>query len=439
MQDTARRPRLVGLLDLALVLTLFVVVSLISAVYQQRISLRGGQGWDGVQYHRMAREMAEGHRPKAEAPFVYRIGTPLLASLVAPHHIIDGFRDVNVVANLLAAALLVLWLRRYIQNWKLRVLLSALYLTLWLGPTRFTFFMPVYVDPWPMVFILAGLLMMDRITDRGDGWLAMSLISFVGVIFREDTLLLPVALLAGWYLTQWQVVETPARRRLLIRMPPLPYLAPLIAGLLGLVATHAMAIPTNAFAYPSAAAGWALNKPLLSYLLAWFLTFGPILTLALFDWRHSAGFLRERPHLLAYLVGVALIAWIGGLTTERYLLWAAPIVFVVVGKAIERNASLLRSSALLVAALAVAQFLAQRLLWTVPDYPGGHASALPLFTVFSSHGQYYDLQSWFSATRIRAVFFVEYAVFTAIVIGWLQYRLKRLRHSAEVAPAVRMT
>src|SRR5262245_40412899 len=95
----------------------FVVVSLIAEALQQPLRANHGQGWDGVRYHAMAENLARGERPRADVPFVYRVGTPLLAagaSRALGVDISSAFSVVNLVAGLLAVILLLRWLRRYV-------------------------------------------------------------------------------------------------------------------------------------------------------------------------------------------------------------------------------------------------------------------------------------------------------------------------------------
>lgn len=60
----------------------FLLVNLASQHFQKTIVVNGGKGWDGVNYYASAEQISRGERPRAEALYVYRLGTPFLASLL---------------------------------------------------------------------------------------------------------------------------------------------------------------------------------------------------------------------------------------------------------------------------------------------------------------------------------------------------------------------
>jgi hypothetical protein len=140
-------------LEVILVFLVFVTVNLASAVFQQPLTYNHGIGWDGTGYYATAEQFAQGYIPKDEAPFVYRIGTPLLAALVAKNDLLWGFEIVNFIANIFAVILLVVWLRLYISNWKIRTLLIILFITQWHAPIRYNYFLPASVEPWLLVLV----------------------------------------------------------------------------------------------------------------------------------------------------------------------------------------------------------------------------------------------------------------------------------------------
>lgn len=408
--------------EVLLVALVFVVVNATAAASQEPLSFEENLGWDGFFYQRMAVQLSHGDLPRVDAPFVYRIGTPFLASLIPGSDVPGAFRAVNLLANVLAVILLGLFLASYIRSWRVRTLLLVLYVVNWLAPTRFVYFMPIYTDPWDMVFVFAGFLAVARARDLTRRAQLLSVITFVGVWFREDVLLLPLALLLGWFLTSYLDRSGSAEGRARIGLPPSSLLLPLGAGAVSYVGTHLLATATNDYTYADAASFWAFQKPLLGLLLAWFITFGPVLGLVLFDWRYAVDFLRRNGFFLGYLLGAAAFAWIGGATTERFLLWTTPIVFVLVGRAIERHAELLRGSLVLVAALVVAQVLAFRLFWVVPEWPSTAASPTPIFQLLTNHAQHEDLWSWSLSIRIRSAYVLEYAAFVVGMVAWLRFR-----------------
>jgi hypothetical protein len=117
--------------------------------------------------------------------------------------------------------------------------------------------------------------------------------------------------------------------------------------------------------------------------------------------------------------------------TERYLFWAMPIVFVLVGRAIERSLPLL--SWPLLALIVAGQSLAERVFWTIPQPGGGDpslafersTSALLVLTPVGGNVQYFDIfPSWMSQAY-RLILLAEYVGLAAIVIVWLYWRAAR--------------
>jgi hypothetical protein len=414
-------------MELLVVGLVFVVVNLVSAFAQRPLAYRGVSDWDSYHYERVAIQLSHGERPREEAPFVYRIGTPWLATIVPGGDVVTGFRVANLTANLLALILLGIFLRSYIGSWRIRTLLLVLYVTSWLAPTRFSYFMPVYTDPWDMVFLFAGLVVVARTTRLTRRALVMTPIVFVGMMFREDAIVLAVALLFDWFLSSLRARTSSSPRSSRLWLPPPVLLLPLAAGAVAFGITHAVAQSTGSshYSYAHAAAFWALQKPLLGYVLAWFITFGPVLGLVVFDWRNAARFLSDRGFFLGYVIGVAVLAWIGGATTERFLLWATPVVLVMLGRSLERHGRALGSSIAFVAVLIVAQALASRLFWVVPRWPSTAVSPIPVLQLLTNHAQYEDLWSWSLSIRIRAAYVLEYGACIAGIVVWLRHVSRR--------------
>src|SRR5215471_15199780 len=115
------RPSLPLRFELAIVLAMFVLVNIVSAFSQVQIGVNDGKGWDGAWYVTVAQEISSGKPLVAEAPFVYRVGTPFLAALVDKDNLILGFKVVNLAANVTLTVLLMLWLRLFVRDWRVRL------------------------------------------------------------------------------------------------------------------------------------------------------------------------------------------------------------------------------------------------------------------------------------------------------------------------------
>jgi hypothetical protein len=414
-------------LELALVLLVFLATNIASQIFQPHITLNSGQSFDGLYYYRVALQFAHGKAISTEAPFVYRIGTPFLVALTFPQDLLVGFKVVNIVANLLAVLLFTLWLRLYLGDWRLRVLLATLFITQWHGPVRFTYYDPTYTDPWMFVFLLAGLIAIQRLKSKPGilTLLALSLITFVGVLFREIVVILPLTLafvtnpMPGWDELfcpfTWQKLVK------LLRKPYYPFILPLLLGIAGFLVVRNTASQNNDYSFTQTALDWVYNKPVLTYLHAFFITYGPLIVLPVFSWRRSFRYLWEHQDLLVLLLGMMLIGWIGGSDTERFLYWAMPVVYLLLGLFIQENWPRLNSPWLILL-LVVSTVCSQRRLWTVADYPNHFDTPIPILSILSNRFQYLDLWSFFAARPVQVISFLEYLVLSGVLIVWLKLR-----------------
>ena len=415
--------------ELFWILVLFVLVAGLSLAFQKPLTYHDGQGWDGVAYVQMAQQLAHHERPSAIGPFAFRLGTPALVAWLFPNHILLGFRLVNLAACFLSVILLTLWLRRFVQSPWLRLALIAAFLTQWHAPLRFTTHYAAYTDPWLFVFLLVALLRTHpnppghshssrppslgsregrRSEERtkpgwvrvgGFGW-GLALLCFVGTLFREAIVAVPLALFLATRGRQW---------------------LPLLGGILGIVATHLLATQTDSYSFARTVGQWAYNKPLPVYVHGLFIAFGPALVLPLFFWRTARKWLKQQPVLTWILLVFLVLGWVGGSDTERIVYWAMPIFYALFGVILEKH-TLPKSFCIVLVAL---QLLSHRAFWALPDFPSTTHSPLPLFTPLTSACQYPDLWSFQASRTVQVVALVEYLLVTFSLLLWLRYSPSR--------------
>ena len=323
-------------LEWLLVVVLFLGSNLNSALRQKQNTLNGGTAWE-TPYYKLAQQFIL-HQPReGEAPYAFRLGTPWLVSLVSRHdsmravraaHLVGfatttatvgphlyavggpwltsfvsppdlfrGFRIVNITGSAIATLLLVLWLRGYVGDWRIRVILVTLFLIQWDAPPRLVYHSPVHVDAWLFVFVLAGLLVLRRyIAEPSAGALAvLSAVAVVGAYFRDATLFVPLSLIA---------VHRPfvkADGRWQVRLPPWPACVPFLLGFLAFLSTRHFAHQTDAYSFWQTIYRFLYDKPVLTYIHAWFLAFGPVLFILLFDWKNARDFLLQEQWLALFL------------------------------------------------------------------------------------------------------------------------------------------
>ena len=449
-----------GSLEMVIILSVFLVTNIASQVFQLHITFNNGQSFDGVFYYRVAYQFSKGIKPSSEAPFVYRLGTPFLVSVFFKNDLLFGFKPVNITANLLSTILLVFWLRLHLHDWRIRTLLVALFITQWHGPVRFTYYDPAFTDPWLFVFLLIGLIGIQKIKGLSDnsvnvespgfgdvsvrirasrahipksgssprsligiGWLGV--VSLIGVVFREVVLIVPLALA---FITNpiplLQEITSPLTKQhilKLVKRPYVPAIVPVVLGLAGIFLVRSLASQTNDYSFAKTAFDWAYDKPVLTYIHAYFITYGPLIIIPVYFWRRTVNLLWNNQHMLVYLVGFMVLGWIGGSDTERFLFWAMPVVYLLIGIELEENKNLFKSPWLILL-LTASTICSQRLFWTVADFPNIFKTPVPMLSILSNKFQYLDLWSWFAARSVQAISLLEYLLLSALLLLWLKRR-----------------
>ncbi len=413
---------------------MFLLIDAAIAATQPLINVAQGRGWDGATYYQVAQQLAAGIRPLAEAPFVYRLGTPALVALLTPNDLMLGFVLVNAAANALTAMLVYLWLRRFIANPWIRLGLFASFVLMWHGPVRFFHFYPVSAEHLTYAVNVIGLLVAysfrDRISWRLVG--ALSVLAAVGVAIRETGLLAAAAL---------PFLRNPLRlERRVPRVAALLFV-PVVVGIAALVLVHSAASQTNSYSFVSAITFRFAEKNPLVYILGWWSAYGPLLVVPLVAWRRSLAFLMSNQMLAAFLGACAVLGWVGGQDTERYVFWAAPIVYLVIADALPDV--LAGASRWVLAVFVGMQALAERVGLQIPqpstldpellsrDRTFDH---LMLLTPIGGNVDYFDLWSYWMPRLAKTVLLAEYAGLLIVVAALVYWRSARARARRATAP-----
>ena len=427
----------------AFVVVAFVLISIYSSSIQ---SVTVTRYMDGDEYFAFTEQLASGTTIRAEAPYIYRVGLPWLVAHLYPQDIAFGFWLLNTVAAFAGVLLLVLWLRGFAISRGLSILMAVLYMVQWVGPTRFVPYYPTYVDPPFIAFAFLGLILIHKIWMQFSWTKAALLVvaSFIGSLFRETMIFIPLSFL---FVTV-RLSRSDAPRA---RVPMLARALPLVASIGSVILCHTQpAQPRRTISMIDNAVYLFERKPLWTLPLAVFITFGPIVTLAVYEWRKGKSLLSQHVYLLVYVLGCALTGYVGGHETERYFLWAAPLVYLLVARAIASNRESLLHSAWVFMALVCAQALSARIFWGIPD-PSMELSGLNempdaatkaaalinrLLVIDSFHG---NLWSYFGSRPFHVLRLFLYAAFSAFLIWWLERRKSEQRHEASrstLSPAV---
>jgi hypothetical protein len=418
--------------DLLVASIIFLLLNLLFSRFQPQITYNNGLEWDGVYYAKITQDFANGLRPQTDLPAVNRIGVPFLASLL-DGDVVTSWRFLNFIANIFIFILLYAFLSLHFRQQWLRLILILAFLLPFHSLVRRVWWAPVSTDHWDKVFLIAGLIIMDRL--KAHGWrvsstIILSIVTFIGVFFREVVIVLPFAAL---FVHNPVNFDSERLRAHSITLPPALSVAPILSGILGLllVKTIVIVAPSQNPVFLRYMVDWLWNKSLPDYVLAWFIAFGPILILPIYDWKNSIRYLIDHQYLLVYLVAVSVLGWTGGSATYRYLLWAQPVVFVLVGLAVLRNIPSFRQNWPFVLLLCITYMISQRVFWTLPDFPGGESSPLVFLTPLTSNPAVPDIIG-LGSRRVNALSLASYLLLSAVLILILHPPLLKLRTQQSV-------
>ena len=209
--------------------------------------------------------------------------------------------------------------------------------------------------------------------------------------------------------------------------PLLVRLLPLFGSLIVLIILHVTItdVGPSGYSYVGAATFFITHKSIGSYLLGWFIAYGPILVLILYNWRRCGTFLIQHSFQATYLVCSSILAWLSGTDTERFLYWAMPVVYILIGRSIIDLLPIIKNP-VFIHILAITQSLSQRILWTIPDYPGPDIHVWPIFSSPGSNVSYLDLWSFHADSIVQMISLLEYLLLTVFLLLYLKDRSRLL-------------
>jgi hypothetical protein len=424
------------LVELCLACAIVALVTLLSRQLQSPTTV---VVWDAGQYYRVTNQFASGSTPYAESPYVFRVAIPWLVAKRWPSAPSRGFLLINLASAFAIAVLLVLWLRAWALTGWIPIAIVGLVAAAWHGPMRYLFYNPGYVDPPFLALLLAGLLLIRSIEQK---WSAakialLAVLVAAGALVRETMMLVPLCLvMVNGPVGAW----LQGRRRSSV-VPAWALALPLLSCAAAIVFTHRIvSVDTTERASMLQAAMQWLHKSPDQYVMGWLTAFGPVLAIVLFDWRRALRLLADHEWLAALLAGCVALSFFGGSDTERFAFWSLPVVYLLLARAIEHHAGVLRST-LLVTALVVSQAIAARVFWGIPDPRAESVVGLALnagwrdriygianrlFVIDSFH---FNLWSSFGSRPFRLL---RIALYLAVTGGLIWVMQRRARH-AEIA------
>jgi hypothetical protein len=403
----------------------FVAISVYSARIQKITLTRFG---DGDEYF-FATEQRVAHQTiRAESPYVYRIAMPWLVANTFPDRIETGFRVYNIAAAAASALLLLVWLSSFGVRPGVAALTTVLYIASWIGPARFLYYYPIYVDPPFIALSMAALIIIHGLRQRfswARTW-ALAGVCFAGALVRETMLLVP-----GTFLFANVRFGTSSEDR--PQIPATALALPLLATALAIALCHMVpSEPRRVISVPENSLYLLRDKPLFTIPLSFFMTFGPVIALVLYDWRTVRDVVSKHAYLVVFLGGCFLTSYIGGHENERYLLWAAPVMYLLIALALQRYGAILMRSAWVFVILAGAQALAEHIFFGIPD-PSLAVGDWSYLTTFSQKTWgvvnrllvvddfSWNLWSYFGSRPFHVLLLAIYIAFSASLIAYLRW------------------
>jgi len=419
------------------VLFITAIFLLICLVYkgQPRISLNGGQGWDGVYYYKITEQIFQGENPiVGELPFIKRPGTPVLIaaySRITGIDLLDSATVVNLAGIYLTTILLFFWLGVFIKDFWLKGMLCFLFMMAWYVPLRATFYDPLSTDAWGAVWFLAGILLLSTIRRMHElkkrkafllYLIVFSIVVAIGTIFRESNVILFLALffimnpLSGWkklslkHFTFSDLLQSVGGMfKTYDSSVTLFFLIPLVfIMVVKSVLSNNIVIEVGDFSYVKTLFQWFYTKSLPEFLLGIFNACGPLVMLLPFFVKEIRRILWERQELLFLLVMAFLFGFIGGSDTERiFFMSGFPVLLIWMGFAIKETFESSKRWWLYV--LCALQTISFRFFWILPDTPSEDWSKpVPFFGFLGEHFQYLFLYSHHGQHILNSILFLEY-------------------------------
>lgn len=293
-------------LPVLLLALLFVAVTTSQIPYEERVFA----GYD-LHFYRQVAEAWPGIGHGISAPFAYRIAGPWLAAAL-PFPLDVSFYVLTLALTATATVLFYLLLRQYVSS-ATAIIIAGVGFVLSKYLVVFTVF--DYFQVKDMAGLCGAILMLLLIKRRQPAWAGLTMVATVP--FSEGILALAPALL--WASRDRRTVLT-------------------VFAAVGVFAVIRLTVDASGATLVDQWEQFGFNKLLRPYALTRTLVtpFLPLLIVPVIYWRSTLNLARNEPHLALAVAGVFGGAMFGG-NAERLMLLAAPVVFLAVGYALDRN------------------------------------------------------------------------------------------------------
>lgn len=416
---------------------------------QQRITLNGGKGWDGIYYYSITEQIRDGVKPiVGEMPFIRRLGTPFLIarySKLTGADILDAALVINLAGIFITVLMLFFWLKKFFAESWICGLLCFLFMMAWYAPVRYSFYVPLNSDSWGAVWFIAAMFILRSIRksymQKQNSFfliymLIYSIVIAIGNLFRESNAILcilPFFIYNPLNELNWPVKnETKSRFNNILKRIFEKYwvwqtwifFLPLIFVMLSsvFINRHIAVSQLNVYSYVDNVLSFIYTKTLPEYMLGILIALGPLVLLVPFNSVQYKSVFFEQQELLVLLFIALLFGYIGGTDTERILMMSGfPVLLILIGKSI--RGVYYSSQKWWLYVLFILQMIAFRFFWNLPDHTikSGH-TPIPFFGLMSDHVKYFYLYSHFSNYIVNTLMLAEYLLL--FLVTWYIIRNK---------------
>lgn len=399
----------------------FGIGLILNMCFQDRIEVADGKGIDGVYYYKVAEQFSNHQTIETKAPFVYRLGTPFLASLL-PFSLLENFQIVNLLATLMGCFLLFYWLSLFIKSRSTALLLTVVLMTHWTFYIRYVQYYPATCDPFAFVFVLLLLIQLYKFRNSKSfkHGILFSLLLCVGVLFREFLIVFSFGVL---------FLEQPFDKKQLFWIDfnkllkgSTWFAISFIAALIGIAFTHWIATASGSnYGFLTALLTWIDEKSIFEYINGMFNTFGPAIVLLFVFWKTSYSFFAKNHEHLVLAIIFLLICWFTGGDTERFFMWFSPLFLVPLGLIIEKNLKLLNHKQIWIP-IGLATLFIFRVFWPIPQiFVGDESYQFPIFQAFQK--DLVNMLSFHGQHKVTYVVLLEHILISGSVVFTCRYLL----------------
>ena len=380
--------------NITIIIFFNVLIFLVYSNFQNKISINENLGYDGVYYYNMSEQFQDGETLKTNAPFVYRIATPYLASLFS--NIKQSYFYINIIASIVSSILIYLIFIKYFEI-KVSLILAIFSQLHWISGIRYVLFDPIGVDNLALCFLYLGILVLISEKNYNQKLILICLITFFGIFFREITLIPAMILLIQNYKFKKNSI------------------IPLVVGVVIFILLQTFISKTNDYNGLYSILKWAYAKNIGNYLLSIFNAFGLVIVLFFVFYKNLLTYLKMYSTTSIALFLIMILAYVGGSDTERFLSWALPFFFILTYKIIKDN-NLLKNKYVIFTLLTLV--LTYRIFWVIPADVENTNHVFPVLTYLSNDFNFADLLAFHGNKQYVNIQLIEYLV-AAIILYFL--------------------